>query len=98
MNDLQKLLLAMAEGTDHIANGHDVIFKAAAASLSSKDAEIAAAVAAEREACAKLIEDQMLCDDTDGSEVLMPRTNPGNKVGFAYAAAIRARAALKEGE
>lgn len=46
-------------------------------------------VAAERERCAKLIEDNMLVEPHTGVEKLIPRSNPGNKVGFAYAAAIR---------
>ena len=43
-----------------------------------------------REEAAKLIEANMLVGDgRDGTERLHPRTNPGNKVGFAYAHAIR---------
>lgn len=43
-----------------------------------------------REQAAKLILDNMLVgDDRKGNERLHPRTNPGNKVGFAYATAIR---------
>lgn len=43
-----------------------------------------------REEAAKLIEANMLVGDgRDGTERLHPRTNPGNKVGFAYASAIR---------
>lgn len=43
-----------------------------------------------REEAAKLILDNMLVgDDRQGNERLHPRTNPGNKVGFAYATAIR---------
>lgn len=40
------------------------------------------------EEAAAIIEANMLCGAD--SEVLLPRSNPGNKVGFAYAAAIRA--------
>jgi hypothetical protein len=50
---------------------------------------VADTVLAERERCAKIIEDNMLCDWPPGTETLHPRTNPGNKVGLAYAAAIR---------
>lgn len=43
-----------------------------------------------KEEAAKLIIDNMLVgDDRQGNECLHPRTNPGNKVGFAYATAIR---------
>lgn len=52
--------------------------------------EVAAMVAAAWEAAAVIVEANMLCGDSDGSEVLHPRTNPGNKTGIAYAAAIRA--------
>ena len=55
-------------------------------------AAVAKAVEAEREACAAIIDSNMLCEARDGSEVLHPRTNPGNKTGVAYAAAIRSRA------
>lgn len=41
------------------------------------------------ESAAAFIIANMLCTDDDGNEVLMPRTNPGNKVGFAYAAGLR---------
>ena len=54
-------------------------------------AAVAKAVEAEREACAAIIDSNMLCEARDGSEVLHPRTNPGNKTGVAYAAAIRSR-------
>lgn len=43
------------------------------------------------EEAAALIEANMLCGP-EGTEVLLPRTNNGNKLGFAYAAAIRALA------
>ena len=55
-------------------------------------AAVQAAVDAEREACAALIEANMLVGP-GGVELLRPRTNPGNNLGFAYAAAIRARTA-----
>ncbi len=45
----------------------------------------------EREACVRIITENMLCDGDDGVEVLMPRSNPGNDVGLAYADAIRSR-------
>lgn len=51
---------------------------------------VAKAVEAEREACAAIIDANMLVGP-DGVELLMPRTNPGNKLGLAYAAAIRSR-------
>ena len=51
-------------------------------------AEADAMVAAERERCAGIIEANMLCGGSDGTEVLHPRTNPGNKTGLTYAAAI----------
>ena len=54
-------------------------------------AAVAKAVEAEREACAAIIDAHMLCEASDGKEVLHPRTNPGNKTGVAYAAAIRSR-------
>ena len=60
----------------------------------SDDASSAALRAQVIEECAKVIVDNMLCDDDDGSEVLLPRTNPGNKVGFAYAEAIRSLSAV----
>ena len=48
----------------------------------------------EREACAAIIDANMLCgDDRSNKEVLLPRGTSGNKVGVAYAAAIRARSA-----
>lgn len=40
------------------------------------------------EEAAAIIEANMLCGAD--SEVLLPRSNPGNKVGLAYAVAIRA--------
>jgi len=49
---------------------------------------IAEVLQAERERCARIIEDNMLVGE-DREETLLPRTNPGNKVGLAYAAAIR---------
>lgn len=52
---------------------------------------IMAAKAEEREACAKIIDANMLCVNVENAEVLLPRGNPGNDVGFAYAAAIRNR-------
>lgn len=42
------------------------------------------------EDAAQFIERHMLCEDRNGNEVLVKRTNPGNKVGFAFAAGIRA--------
>lgn len=42
------------------------------------------------EKAAAIIDANMLCAADDGREVLHPRSNPGNKVGAAYAAAIRA--------
>lgn len=45
------------------------------------------------EEAARVIDENMLCEDVDGTEVLLPRGTSGNKVGIAYAAAIRA---LKE--
>ena len=59
--------------------------------LAAVQAAVAKAVGAEREACAAIIDSNMLCEARDGSEVLHPRTNPGNKTGVAYAAAIRSR-------
>lgn len=50
---------------------------------------IARAIMAERERCAKIIEDNMLVDWPAGSESIIPRSNSGNKVGLAYATAIR---------
>jgi hypothetical protein len=41
------------------------------------------------EAAAKLIEDNMLVG-AEGEERIIPRSNPGNKLGLAYASAIRA--------
>lgn len=62
-------------------------------------AECEARVAAAWEAAAVIVESNMLCRNNDGSEVILPRTNPGNKLGLAYAAAIRAAATgAKEGE
>lgn len=54
---------------------------------------IEAEALAEREACASIIDDHMLCgDDYVLEESLLPRKlNPGNKVGLAYSAAIRKR-------
>ncbi len=52
---------------------------------------IMAAKAEEREACATIIQENMLCSDSHGVEVLLPRGGSGNEVGFAYAAAIRKR-------
>jgi hypothetical protein len=49
------------------------------------------AIAEERERAARIVESSMLCGD-EHCEVLKPRDNPGNKLGLAYAAAIRARA------
>lgn len=40
------------------------------------------------ERAASIVEANMLCEP-HGDEVLHPRTNPGNKVGLAYATAIR---------
>lgn len=74
----------------------DAVLKAAGSGLrhytvqKTRDEIIGAAVKglkAEREKCAKLIEDNMLVGEE--VESLIPRTNPGNKVGLAYAAAIR---------
>lgn len=42
------------------------------------------------EDAAKIIDEMMLCGE--GADVLIPRGNSGNKVGFGYAAAIRALA------
>lgn len=51
---------------------------------------IMAAKAEAYEASAAVIDANMLCgDDRKGDEVLLPRGRSGNKVGFAYAAAIR---------
>lgn len=50
---------------------------------------IARAIMAERDRCAALIEANMLVEGSNGVEMIIPRSNPGNKVGFAYAAAIR---------
>lgn len=52
------------------------------------EAVIAQALAAERERAAKIIDDNMLVGP-DGVEKIIPRGNSGNKVGLAYAAAIR---------
>ncbi|MRN68005.1 hypothetical protein [Brucella sp. 10RB9213] len=41
------------------------------------------------EEAARLVEAYMLVGDDGTGERLLPRTNPGNKVGLAYAAAIR---------
>ena len=49
---------------------------------------LAAAEQRGMERAARIVEQNMLCGD-DVNEVLLPRTNPGNKVGLAYAAAIR---------
>lgn len=58
-------------------------------------ADIASAIlAAEKrgeERGAHIIEANMLCSDREGLEVLRPRGTSGNKVGLAYAAAIRKR-------
>jgi hypothetical protein len=48
------------------------------------------------EQAAKLIEDNMLCVP-NGVEGIYPRSNPGNRVGLAYAAAIRALDDTKKG-
>ena len=50
---------------------------------------IAEAIFAERERCAKLVEANMLVGNDEMGETIIPRSNPGNKVGFAYARAIR---------
>lgn len=44
------------------------------------------------EAAALLVDGNMLCGygDSNGDEVLLPRSNPGNKLGFGYSRAIRA--------
>jgi hypothetical protein len=57
--------------------------------------EAANAILAERERCAKIIEDNMLVGDGN-EESIIPRTNPGNKVGLAYAAAIRNGGCVKK--
>jgi hypothetical protein len=48
------------------------------------------------EKCAEVIEQNMLCGP-GGVKGIYPRTNPGNKVGLAYATAIRALAKEKQG-
>ena len=47
------------------------------------------AVEGERERATRIIEQNMLCTGPDGTEILLPRTNSGNMIGLAYAAAIR---------
>ncbi|GHE77705.1 hypothetical protein GCM10019059_40860 [Camelimonas fluminis] len=60
----------------------------AAAMASQLEDAFAAVRNEERENCASMIESHMLCGE-DG-EVLLPRKkNPGNKLGLAYASAIR---------
>lgn len=58
--------------------------------VSGPQAAMNAAIALVLEEAAKVIDDNMLCSDPDGTEVLMERGNSGNKVGLAYSAAIRA--------
>lgn len=55
------------------------------------------ATEAERERCALLIEQNMLCGP-DGVEVIRPRDDTGNKVGLAYSEAIRAPSTPNQAE
>lgn len=50
---------------------------------------IQAAKAEAYEEAAKVISDNMLCTGPDGSELFLPRGTSGNRVGLAYANAIR---------
>lgn len=68
------------------------LVETAEASVTALEDALRNARAAALEEAARLIEQHMLCTAGDGSSVLMPRTNPGNRVGLPYAAAIRAAA------
>lgn len=61
----------------------------AAAEIERLRRDINAAVVAEREACAKIIDDNAE-GSRGGDRVMVPRTE-GNLAGIGYAAAIRAR-------
>lgn len=56
--------------------------------IDAAEATVAAAIMQERERCAMLVEQNMLCEG-DGGEVLRPRSNACNRIGMAYADAIR---------
>lgn len=65
--------------------------EAAEAKLASLPALLAETRKKALEEAAALIEANMLCGP-EGTEVLLPRSNNGNKLGLAYAAAIRSLA------
>lgn len=71
-------------------DGMPDLLKRAADALSETEQRVKDARREALEKAAAIIDANMLCAADDGREVLHPRSNPGNKVGAAYAAAIRA--------
>lgn len=82
---------------DAAGEGWALVEEAAAEIQRLRDERLSARAEA-FERAAQIIDSNMLCEDAAGNEVMHPRTNPGNKVGLAYAAAIRAEATREGGE
>lgn len=70
------------------------IAEAALSASQEREKALRVALDAEREACAKVVEDNQILHTSDG-DVLKPRWD-GNRSGLVYAMAIRARALTQE--